>query len=173
MHGPSAGHADSITSSLHLAPLAELLCGAREPCGHCARLLPACPQGHAVARPSSTAHPGTALPAVQCGFRCCVCSQGYLLWNWCWFWHTAPGPHLLFKYHSQGLGRGKKKRERKKTNMKYLLRFGDTHTHVHTTQTHQPGSGLLAAEEGRLWLRLSSKPPWRQSLLKGNPLGQN
>lgn len=106
-------------------------------------------------------------------FHCCVCSQGYLLWNWCWFWHAAPGPHLLFKYHSQGLGGEKKKRERKKTNMKYLLRFGDTHTHVHTTQTHQPGSGSLAVEEGRLWLRLSSKPPWRQSVLKGNPLGQN
>lgn len=100
--------------------------------------------------------------------------QDYLLRSWCWFWHAAPGPHLLFKYHSQGLGGGKKKkRERKKTNMKYLLRFVDTHTHAHTTQTHKPGSGSLAAEEGRLWLRLSSKPRWRQSLLKGNPLDQN
>lgn len=172
VHGPSAGRADSTTSSLHPAPLAELSCQAREPCGHCACLLPACPQGHAVAIPSSAAHPGTALPAVQCGFaaafaRRVICSGTGVGFG------TQHRDHTYYlNTTAKGL-EGEKKRERKKTNMKYLLRFGDTHTHVHTTQTHQPGSGSLAVEEGRLWLRLSSKPPRRQSLLKGNPLGQN
>lgn len=168
--GRSAGHADSTMSSLHLAPLAELSCQAREACGPCARLLPACPQGHTQQRcPSQHSSPSSSV-----WFRCCLFARRVICSGTGVGFGTQLRDHTYYlNTTAKGSEGEKKKRERKKTNMKYLLRFGDTHTHVHTTQTHQLGSGLLAVEEGRLWLRLSSKPPWRQSLLKGNPLGQN
>lgn len=138
------------------------------------RPLGACLWGCAVAVPGNAAHPGTALPAAQHGFAAAfahrvICSGAGVGFG------TQRRDHTYYlNTTAKGLeGEKKKKGERKKTNMKYLLRFGDTHTHAHTTQTHRPGSGSLAAEEGRLRLRLSLKPRWRQSLLKGNPLGQN
>lgn len=105
-------------------------------------------------------------------FCCCrICSQGYLLHNSCWFWHAAPGPHLLFKYHSQKALREEKKK--KKENEYEIFVAVWRYAHAHTTQTQQPGTRSLAAKEGRLGLRLSSKPPWWQSVLKGNPRGQH
>ena len=137
------------------------------------RPLAACLRGCAVAIPGNAAHPGAAPLAARCGFaaafaRRVICSRAGVGFG------TQRRDHTYYlNTTAKGSEGGKKKGERKKTHMKYLLRFEDTHTHTHTTQTHQPGSGSLAAEEGRLWLRLSSKPCWRQNLLKGNPLGQN
>lgn len=48
------------------------------------------------------------------------------------------------------MGEKKKKIERKRKNMKYLLRFGDTHTHMHTQHKHislAPGRWQLRKED--------------------------
>lgn len=166
MHGPSAGRADSTTSSLHPAPLAELWCQAREPCGHCACLLPACPQGHAVAIPSSAAHPGTALPAVQCGFaaafaRRVICSG------------TGVGFGTQYRDHTYYLNttakglEGEKKKGKKENEYEiFVAVWRYTHTCTHNTNT--PAWLRITGSRGRKTL---AKIVFKTTLAAGKPFG--
>lgn len=173
VHGSSAGHADSSTSSLYLAPLAELLCWAREPCGHCARLLPASPQGHAVAVPSSTAHPSTALPAVQCGFaaafaRRVICSGTGVGFG------TRHRDHTYYlNTAAKGL-EGKKKKKGKKENEYEIFVAVWRYTHTCTHNTNTPAWLRIAGSRGRKTLaKIVFKTTLVAESAEGKPFGPN
>lgn len=109
-------------------------------------------------------------PSSSVWFRCCVCSQGYLLWNWCWFWHTAPGPHLLFKYHSQGLGGGKKKGKKENEYEIFVAVWRYTHTCTHNTNT--PAWLRITGSRGRKTLaKIVFKTTPAAESAEGKPFG--